>query len=80
MTGVLLLSGLAAGALGSHLFRVPRVVGYILVGMLFAPGLLGGLVGMHDTQWTQPLVSVALGVIAYVIGGAISPSQLRRLG
>ncbi len=25
-------------------------------------------------------MSVALGVIAYVIGGAISPSQLRRLG
>jgi len=53
LIGVLLLSGLAFGALGSHLFGVPRVVGYILVGMLFAPGLLGGLVGMHDSQWTR---------------------------
>lgn len=80
LIGVLLLSGLALGTFGSHLLGVPRVVGYILVGMLFAPGLLGGQLGMHDTQWTQPLVSVALGIIAYVIGGAISPSQLRRLG
>ncbi|MEA2117287.1 cation:proton antiporter [Halovibrio sp. HP20-50] len=80
LTGVLLLSGLALGALGSRLFGLPRVVGYILVGMLFAPSLLGGQLGIDDTQWTQPLVSIALGVIAYVIGGAISPSKLRRLG
>ncbi|MYL24320.1 hypothetical protein GLV89_11090 [Halomonas alkaliantarctica] len=80
LIGVLLLTGHGLGAVGSYLFGVPRVVGYILVGMLFAPALLGGQLGMHDTQWTQPLVSVALGVIAYVIGGAISPSQLHRLG
>lgn len=80
LVGILLLSGLAVGSLGSHFLGVPRVVGYILVGMLFAPDLLGGYLGMAGTEWTQPLVSVALGVIAYVIGGAISVSQLRRLG
>ena len=80
LIGMLLLSGLAFGALGSHFFGVPRVVGYILIGMLFAPDLLGGKLGMVDTDWTRPLVSVALGIIAYVIGGAISPGQLRRLG
>ena len=80
LIGVLLLSGLAVGSLGSHLLGVPRVVGYILLGMLFAPDLLGGYLGMESTDWTQPLVSVALGIIAYVIGGAISPAQLRRLG
>ena len=80
LIGMLLLAGLAVGSLGSHFLAVPRVVGYILLGMLFAPDLLGGTLGMTDTEWTQPLVSVALGIIAYVIGGAISPSQLRRLG
>lgn len=80
LIGVLLLTGLTVGALGSRFLGVPRVVGYILLGMLFAPDLLGGRLGMSDTDWTQPLVSVALGVIAYVIGGAISPAQLRRLG
>jgi len=80
LIGILLLVGLIFGTLGSHYFGVPRVVGYILVGMLFAPDILGEQLGMKDTEWTQPLVSVALGVIAYVIGGAISPNQLRRLG
>lgn len=79
-TGILLTAGLLFGTLGSRYLRVPRVVGYILLGMLFAPNLLGGWLGIADTQWTQPLVSAALGIIAYVIGGAISPAQLRRLG
>ncbi len=80
LIGILLLVGLIFGTLGSHYFGVPRVVGYILIGMLFAPALLGDWLGMTDTDWTQPLVSVALGIIAYVIGGAISLGQLRRLG
>ncbi|MDY6816710.1 MAG: hypothetical protein SV598_12745, partial [Pseudomonadota bacterium] len=69
-TGILLTAGLLFGTLGSRYLRVPRVVGYILLGMLFAPNLLGGWLGIADTQWTQPLVSAALGIIAYVIGGA----------
>lgn len=80
LIGMLLLAGLAVGGLGGQLFGVPRVVGYILVGMLFSPALLGKWLGLADSDWTQPLVSVALGVIAYVIGGAISLAQLRRLG
>lgn len=80
LIGLLMISGLLLGALGSHLFHVPRVVGYILAGVLFAPDLLGGPLGAEASEWTQPIVAVTLGIIAYLIGGAATVSQLRQLG
>jgi len=80
LIGVLLLAGLAFGTLGSHFFGVPRVVGYILIGMLFSPDLLGDHLGLDTARWTQPLVAIALGIVAYLIGGAATIGQLRRLG
>ncbi|MCL7751462.1 cation:proton antiporter [Guyparkeria hydrothermalis] len=80
LIGILLLAGLAFGTLGSHYFGVPRVVGYILIGMLFSPDLLGDYLGLDAARWTQPLVAIALGIVAYLIGGAATVGQLRRLG
>lgn len=80
LIGLLLLAGLTLGVLGSYLFRVPRVVGYIFAGILFAPDLLGGPLGAETTEWTRPIVAVTLGIIAYLIGGAATVSQLRQLG
>lgn len=78
--GLLMIAGLMFGVLGSDLFRVPRVVGYILAGILFSPDFLGGYLGIDGTEWTQPIVAVTLGVIAYLIGGAVSVAQLHQLG
>ncbi|MFW5954934.1 MAG: cation:proton antiporter [Guyparkeria sp.] len=80
LIGLLLLAGLVFGTLGSHYFGVPRVVGYVLLGMLFAPDLLGGTLGMDATDWTRPMVAVSLGIIAYLVGGSATIGQLRRLG
>lgn len=80
LIGLLMITGLIFGVLGSYVFRVPRVVGYILAGILFAPEFLGGYLGADTTEWTQPIVAVTLGVIAYLIGGAATVSQLRQLG
>lgn len=80
LIGMLLLAGLGLGALGSALFRLPRVVGYIFAGILFAPDFLGGLLGADSTEWTRPIVAVTLGIIAYLIGGAATIGQLRQLG
>lgn len=80
LIGLLMISGLILGTLGSYLFHVPRVVGYILAGILFAPDFLGGPLGAEAAGWTQSIVAVTLGIIAYLIGGAATVSQLRQLG
>lgn len=80
LIGLLLLTGLTLGVLGSHFLGLPRVVGYIVAGILFAPDFLGGPLGAEATEWTRPLVAVALGIIAYLIGGAATVTQLRNLG
>lgn len=80
LIGGLMVAGLVAGTLTASLFNIPRVVAYILVGMLFSPDLLGGYLGLEDLRWTDPLVTLFLGVIAYLIGGSVTVGQLQRLG
>lgn len=80
LIGLLLLTGLLLGVLGSHFLRVPRVVGYIFAGIIFAPDFLGRPLGVETTDWTRPIVAIMLGVIAYLIGGAATFAQLRQLG
>lgn len=80
LIGMLLLAGLAFGVAGSYFLRVPRVVGYILAGIVFAPDFLGGPLGIESAEWTRPMVAVALGIVAYLIGGAATVTQLRQLG
>lgn len=80
LIGLMMIVGLMFGVVGSYLFHVPRVVGYILAGILFAPDFLGGLLGAQTTEWARPIVAVTLGIIAYLIGGAATLAQLRQLG
>lgn len=77
--GLLLLSGLVAGLAASRL-GLPRVAAYILAGMVFSPSLLGGVLHVHVGPWSEPLTTVALGFIAYLIGGSMTISQVRRSG
>ncbi len=80
LIGLLLIAGLTLGTLGSYFFHLPRVVGYIVAGIMFAPDFLGGPLGIESAEWTLPMVAVALGIVAYLIGGAVTVTQLRQLG
>jgi len=80
LIGLLLITGLTLGTLGSYFLHVPRVVGYIFAGIIFAPDFLGATLGIDSAEWTMPMVAVALGIVAYLIGGAATVTQLRQLG
>lgn len=77
--GVLLLSGLLLGALMLRI-GLPLVVGYVLAGICFSPGLLGGVFDIQVVEWSGDLTTIALGIIAYIIGGSVTIPQLRRMG
>lgn len=79
LIGLLLVLGLFA-ALQVSRFGLPRIVGYLIVGMLFSPHLLGDVIGFDLSSWSETLTSVALAVIAYIIGGSMTLQQLRRMG
>jgi Kef-type K+ transport system membrane component KefB len=79
VAGLLLISALFAGK-GADILGFPRVAAYLLVGVLFSPGLLGSRFDLPIGAWTEGFTTGALGVIAYLVGGSITAGQLRRLG
>ena len=77
--GILILSGYAGGR-AAHALNLPRISGYILAGMLLSPSLTGILsvdVLEHDLAL---ITDIALGIIAFSIGGALEYGKLRKLG
>ena len=75
--GLLLLAGVIGGELARRLLRLPRIVGYVLVGML-----LGGS-GLHllnakllDEAWI--FVEIALGLVLFELGLRLDFAWLRR--
>lgn len=79
LLGLLLLSGLFAGQLANRI-GIPRVAAYVLIGTLFSPDLLGQFLQSGSIESTQPLTHIALGIIAFIIGGSITTNQLQRMG
>lgn len=78
LAGMLLLCVLA-GMLLSRL-GLPRIAAYVGVGVLFSPDVLGDRLSFSVDAWAPLATEVALGVIAFLIGGSLQVSSLRRLG
>jgi Kef-type K+ transport system membrane component KefB len=77
--GLLLLSGLFAGQIASKI-GMPRVAAYVLVGAIYSHEFLGYYFPTSSEDWSQPLTHIALGIIAFIIGGSITLGQLQRVG
>lgn len=77
--GLLLVIGLAVALQVSRL-GLPRIIGYLLVGMIFSPSLFGKQIGFELSSWSDQLTSFALALIAYLIGGSMTTQQIRRMG
>jgi len=59
---------------------LPRVIAYVGVGILFSNDLLGGMLHFDLAEISDEPTMGALSIIAYIIGGSITMSQLRRIG
>lgn len=61
-------------------FGIPRVIAYLLVGVLFSEGFLGGVLEFNLAKVADVPTVGALGIIAYIIGGSITMAQIHRVG
>lgn len=76
--GFILLAGFGAGKFINYL-KLPAVTGYLLIGLLVGPSLLG-LVSAETMELLAPINSIALSIIAFLIGGEFSFKQLKKCG
>lgn len=74
--GLLLLVGLLGGE-AARLFALPRIVGYVLVGMLFGPGGLG-ILSSQLIKESRVFVDISLGLILFELGRRLDYHWLRR--
>ncbi|MFI4922861.1 MAG: cation:proton antiporter [Burkholderiales bacterium] len=74
--GLLLLMGLLGGEV-ARLFALPRITGYVLVGVLFGPGGLGVL-STQLIRESRVFVDISLGLILFELGRRLDYQWLRR--
>jgi Kef-type K+ transport system membrane component KefB len=75
LLGFLLLSAFVAGELAAEL-RLPRITGYLLIGILFGPDILH-LLPRETVEDFRLINGVALSVIALQAGGELRMKQVR---
>ncbi len=75
--GLLLLAGLLGGELVKRVLRLPRIVGYVLIGLTLGAGGLGVLdAGLVRDAWI--FVDIALGLILFELGRRLHFAWLRN--
>ena len=77
--GVIILTGYAGGW-AAHLLNLPRISGYIVTGMFLSPSVSGILSTSIIESKLSMVTDIALGVIAFSIGGALEFNKLKKLG
>ncbi len=77
--GLLLVTGLLLSLVAAR-FNLPRIALYALAGLIWSQDLLGGVFDLQLGNWSVVLTDTALALIAYLIGGSVTATQLKRLG
>lgn len=75
--GIIVVVGFFGG-LASEKLKFPRITGYIIIGVLLSPTILG-LIPKETIGNLDIITDIALGFIAYLIGGSLYWAQLQRL-
>lgn len=81
--GIIMIVGFLGGVL-LRKAKLPRVTGYIIFGVLLSPSVLGAM-GFDFLSATtidnlNIITQVALGIVAYLIGGSLRIESIRQLG
>ena len=74
--GLLLILGYIAGWLFDK-FGLPKIVGYIIVGVVLSPNTINFL-GQDSIKTTEPLMEICLAFIAFEVGGALKWSRIKK--
>jgi Kef-type K+ transport system membrane component KefB len=73
---LLMVGGFVAGSILDRL-GLPRMAGYVAIGALMSEPLLGAFVPGAPGRWAETITTVALGVIAFLVGAEIDLARLR---
>lgn len=76
--GILILGAYAAGELLAGM-GLPKLVGYIVAGVVFGPGVLN-TVDADSVTALSPVSSLAIALIAFLAGAELRWSEVKRLG
>ncbi len=76
--GIITVIGFLGGWLTERV-KFPRITGYIIIGMLLSPSLLN-IISAATIENLDIMTNIALGVIAFLIGGSLHLKTLRILG
>jgi Kef-type K+ transport system membrane component KefB/predicted transcriptional regulator len=74
--GIIILLGTIGGRLFQK-FNLPRVTGYIIIGVLFGKSFHGFLSGPVLDSFA-PLISLSLGIIGFMIGAELNLEKFKR--
>ena len=76
--GFLILAAYATGELAAG-FRLPKIVGYLLGGVIAGPGVLGTVSKLAADE-LAPVSTLAIAMIAFLAGAELRWDELRRRG
>jgi Kef-type K+ transport system membrane component KefB len=76
--GIITVIGFFGGKVAERL-RFPRITGYIIIGILLSPSVLNVISGA-TIENLGIVTDIALGIIAFLIGGSLRLQSLRKLG
>ena len=76
--GFMILAAYTVGEVASA-FRLPKIVGYLVAGILFGPSLLG-IVSKLATMQLASVSQLAIALIAFLAGAELEWAEVRRRG